>query len=283
MTGFTRILFPVDFSPQSRSVARLVKSMAGHFNAEVTLLHVVDIPHSLRPALAEAGPLHSGARVALEKFAAQEFSGMSVTRELAEGEAAQGIVKFAHEHQISLIMLPTHGYGPFRALLLGSVTAKVLHDAQCPVWTSVHAETMTSHTPDRWKRMLCAIDDTDGSGVPVLKWAAGFAQSQGTDLRLVHAVAGAEAMWTHENDPSMYEFLFHAAREKLAKLQAEAGTSLEIRLVGGSLGAAVRRVALETEADLIITGRATAHRAFERLRNHAYWIIREAPCPVISI
>ncbi len=36
--------------------------------------------------------------------------------------------------------MPTHGYGPFRRFILGSVTAKVLHDADCPVWTGVHLE-----------------------------------------------------------------------------------------------------------------------------------------------
>jgi len=37
-------------------------------------------------------------------------------------------------------MMPTHGLGGFRRFLLGSVTAKVLHDADCPVWTGVHLE-----------------------------------------------------------------------------------------------------------------------------------------------
>jgi nucleotide-binding universal stress UspA family protein len=34
--------------------------------------------------------------------------------------------------------LPTHGLGAFRRSLIGSITAKVLHDAECPVWTGVH-------------------------------------------------------------------------------------------------------------------------------------------------
>ena len=43
------------------------------------------------------------------------------------------IVSYAREHTIDLIMMPTHGYGPFRSLLIGSVTAKVLHDIELPV------------------------------------------------------------------------------------------------------------------------------------------------------
>jgi nucleotide-binding universal stress UspA family protein len=279
MIHFRRILSPVDFSAQSRAVVPFVKAMARRFDAEVVVLHAVEIPHGM-PAI---DPLRMERRVALEQFAAQEFAGTRVVVELAEGDAAQAIVNYAHGREIDLIMLPTHGYGPFRALLLGSVTAKVLHDARCPVWTGVHAEEMTSHAPDRWEKMLCAVDDIDGKDAPVLKWASEFAQSQGMELLLVHAVAGAEGVFTHESDPSMYEFLLNAARGRLAKIQAEAGTALEIRLRGGSVGAVAHQVALETQADLIVTGRGAAAKAFGALRSNAYAIIRQAPCPVISI
>jgi nucleotide-binding universal stress UspA family protein len=103
------------------------------------------------------------------------------------------------------------------------------------------------------------------------------------DLELVHAVAGADGMWTEASDPSMYEFLFHAARERLAKLQASVGTTLEIRVVGGSVGSAVHQAALDYDADLIVIGRGAVRTSYGRLKNSAYSIIRAAPCPVISI
>ena len=34
-------------------------------------------------------------------------------------------------------MMPTHGCGPLRRFLLGSVTAKVLHDVSTAVWTGL--------------------------------------------------------------------------------------------------------------------------------------------------
>ena len=192
------------------------------------------------------------------------------------------IVDCAHEQQADLIMMPTHGYGPFRALLLGSVTAKVLHDVPCPMWTGVHAEQMTSHSPDRWKRVLCAVD-TDERGVAILKWAWQFARQQSLELQLVHAVAGAGGMWTAESDPSMYEFLFHSAREQVTKLQAAAETNLDLRLMGESVGSAVHKAAVDYDADLIVIGRGAIQSSFGRLKNSGYSIIRAAPCPVISI
>ena len=54
------------------------------------------------------------------------------------------IVELAHESpDQTVILMPTHGYGPFRRFILGSNTAKVLHDADCPVWTGVHLETLS--------------------------------------------------------------------------------------------------------------------------------------------
>jgi hypothetical protein len=52
-------------------------------------------------------------------------------------------------------MMSTHGYGAFYRFLLGSVTAKVLHEIQCPVWTGAHLE----EAPAREfsiRRVLCS-------------------------------------------------------------------------------------------------------------------------------
>jgi len=256
MINFKKILYPVDLSAQSRAVAPSVAAMAKRFDSEVVLLHVT-----------------GAAAPEFDQFATGVFSGIPVVRELRAGDPAHQIVSYAEEHKVDLIMMPTHGHGPFRALLLGSVTAEVLHEVHCPVWTGVHAEQMTSHSPARWKRVLCAVE-IDEHGESVLKWASEFARQQRLELRLVHAVAGADAMWTEESNPSMYEFLFDAAREQLAKLQAEAGTHIEIRLMGGSVAIAVHQAALDYDADLVVAGR----------RKHGESaIIRAAPCPVISI
>src|ERR1035438_1854787 len=66
-------------------------------------------------------------------------------QEVVEGDPAGQIVDYARDHDIGLIVMATHGYGPFRRFLLGSVTAKVLHDAGCPVWTGPHLEEAPSY------------------------------------------------------------------------------------------------------------------------------------------
>ena len=60
--------------------------------------------------------------------------------------------------QMDLIVMPTHGYGPFRRFILGSVTAKVLHDADCPVMTGVHLEEAPPIDTIAFRHVLVAVD-----------------------------------------------------------------------------------------------------------------------------
>ena len=76
----------------------------------------------------------------LNAFEPDALAGLNVRRLLLHGDPASKIVELAREEHVDLIAMPTHGYGPFRRFILGSNTAKVLHDADCPVWTGVHIE-----------------------------------------------------------------------------------------------------------------------------------------------
>jgi len=287
MITFQRILFPVDFSARSRAVAPSVQAMAQRFGSELTVLHVVDLPPAgIAPpeaaawaTLIGADKLRESGKIALDRFVAREFAGGPVKAELDEGDPATVIVDHARESNADLIMMPTGGLGAFRRLLLGSVTAKVLHDTAVPVWTGVHADEMAAHPPVRWKRMLCALED-DPRDLPVLQWAAEFASEQKLELRLAHAVRGPEEC---ENNPSFRDFLFNVAQERIDKLQAQAGTKLELCLRVGDAGHVIHQAALGYSADIVVIGRGIIQKAFGRLRSSGYEIIREAPCPVISV
>jgi len=290
VVSFERILFPVDFSQQCTAVAPLVKAMAARFNSEVILLHVVEVPPSwfgtpeagAYDALIDISSMLDDRREALRTFFPAESGGISVQRCVQWGDPASHISQYARQKKIGMIMLPTHGYGPFRSLLLGSVTAKVLHDAECPVWTTAHACEIATNADKPWRQMVCAVDD-DARDLGLLRYAAELASGQGAKLRLVHAVAGfEEEPGDGVNDP-LREFLFGVARERIDKLQAEAGTKLELCLASGVPGKVVRDVARQHAADLVLVGRGRIQQHFGRLRSNAYAIVRDAPCPVISV
>ncbi len=287
MITFQRILFPVDFSERCAAVAPSVQAMATRFGSALTVLHVVDLPPAgIAPPEAAAwatliggSQLREQGKIALGHFISRAFPDLQVAAESAEGDPATMIVDYANHAGVDLIMMPTAGAGAFRRFLLGSVTAKVLHDTAVPVWTGVHAEEIAAHSPDRWKHMLCALDDRTDC-LPVLEWAAQFAADQKLDLRLVHAV---RTPGDCEDNPKFRQFLFDVGQEHIEKLQARAGTKFETCLRLGNPAHIVHEAAVGYSADIVVIGRGLIQRRFGRLRSAAYEIIREAPCPVISV
>src|SRR5271165_2524543 len=186
MPAFRHILFPVDFSSRSAAALPIVISWAQRFQSKVTLLHTVQIPVSAYggpdayPVMLDAQAMEASGRERLEKVG---FPGAE--RLVKVGDPAFEIVEYAEKNGVDLIMMPTHGYGTFRSLLLGSVTAKVLHDAQCAVWTSAHTEDFAGRTGIH--SILCAVEIGPGS-VELVQAAAELAKSCQAKLRLVNAV-----------------------------------------------------------------------------------------------
>ena len=237
MIKFQRILFPVDFSARTAAVVPSIQAMIKRFGFELTVLHVVDLPPSgIAPPEAAAWATLIGAdrlreqgKIALDRFIAREFPGIDGKAGIGRGRSRNVIVDYARDSGADLIMMPTSGLGRFRRLLLGSVTAKVLHDTSVPVWTGVHAEEIAAHPPDRWKQMLCALDD-DPRDLPVLEWAAEFASEQKLELRLVHAVRARRNAKTIRASGS---FSSMSRANGSDKLQAHAGTNFEVCLKAG--------------------------------------------------
>jgi nucleotide-binding universal stress UspA family protein len=177
-------------------------------------------------------------------------------------------------------MMPTHGYGKFRRFLLGSVTARVLHDAQCPVWTAAHVED-EGERPAECREILCAVDGTEKS-VPLIRNAVLLGSELSARVRLVHAVPLLHPDTTTlvAEGPGFYT---EPARRRIQELQRQAGANLLLCLDAGNVSDVVRKVAIHHEADLIVIGRGRIHERFGGIKTNAYSIIRDSPCPVLSL
>jgi nucleotide-binding universal stress UspA family protein len=66
-------------------------------------------------------------------------------------------------------------------------------------------------------------------------------------------------------------------------MQKEAGTNFEVLIEAGNIPETVRRVAENQRADLVLIGRGALPHFAGRLRSHAYAIVRDMPCPVLSV
>jgi nucleotide-binding universal stress UspA family protein len=299
MVTIKHILFPVDFSEQVKAVAPAVRAMAERFGAEVTLLTVMQPyyePVGNMMMLGEMGPPATilvnpeEVRKSLENRLAgalmNELKGVPVKRVVEIGDPAGVITQYARSEGVDLIMMPTHGYGPFRALLLGSVAAKVLHDAECPVWTAAHAarkEEEGGVVPSTGcKTVLCAVDVAPKSG-PLMEWAANFAGAWGAKLRFVHAV-GRSGSWIERQMDREFELTVGKEdREQLEKQIQSLGIRAPLCIAMGDVAEVVREQVLKHNADVVIIGRGMLDETFGRLRTNAYAIIRSASCPVLSV
>ena len=210
-----------------------------------------------------------------------KFEGLKVQRVVIEGSAARVIDDYVRENGTDLIMMPTHGYGVFRTLLLGSVTAKVLHDTACPVWTGVHIENPSAVSPDL-STIMCGVDLTEDS-IATMRFASRLADDSKAKLFLVHAVPGAEVIPEKYFDADLRYCLEQDARKIIGQLQQTAGVAAPLCLGAGKVSHVVRDAALGHRADLVVIGRGRATHTLGRLRSNVYSIVREAPCPVISM
>jgi nucleotide-binding universal stress UspA family protein len=209
-----------------------------------------------------------------------ELQNVSKLEKLVEnGDPADIITEYARKEHVDLIMMPTHGHGPFRRLLLGSVTAKVLHDAHCPVWTDVHDE--VSFARLGCQAVTCAVD-LRPEAVASMQWAAEFAGSHKAELTLMHAIPALDGP-TPPGEVRFRAYLTEYAREYITGLQRKAGITAKVCIEGGKIAETVRNAALHHSADLVVIGQGCLHEMLGGLRSHAYSIIRQSPCPVVRV
>jgi len=289
MTKISRILLPVDFQDTSKRVVHQAAVLARHFHSEIVMLHVVTplsysagtlegtyVPANLDDLLKQ---LLRQAQKNLDEALGSELTGLAVKRLLVEGDPARTIVQTAREEKVDLIVMPTHGYGAFRRFLLGSVTSKILHDSECPIWTGAHLE----EGPARefaMRSILCAVDLSAHSAKTV-QWAAQLAVEFGARLTIAHITAGVDVYGPDGFDfgPAWKEALNRTAAQQIAKLLQEMSIKAEVFIESGDVPKLLDRAAKQNDGDVLVIGRPS----HGRLRATGYGIIRESHIPVLSV
>jgi nucleotide-binding universal stress UspA family protein len=212
----------------------------------------------------------------LEQFQASHFTAVNSEVSVRSGGVAEAIIEFAEEKNVGLIMMPTRALGRRRQYLIGSTTAKVLHDAPCHVWTSPHPRELSPFRP--YRRIVVALDYRSLS-VPLLVRASEFAELFGASLSIVSAIPSAPGAGRH-----LMRELKKDLESLLEKQLEKSPVKASIRLLEGTPGEVIGDVTEDIEgADLIITGRGRLDEAAGYLHSHNYEIIWNAPCPVVTL
>ena len=283
-----KILLPVDFPNTSLRVVHQAAALAHHFHSEIMMLHVVTaLSHTA--GVPEDGPesaawdmlaeIIRGAEKNLDQSLGPELDGLTIKRMLVKGGVAHAIVKTAEEEKADLIMMPSYGH-TFSQFLLGSVTAKVLHGTECPVWTDAHVEELPVQELAICN-VLCAVDFNPYNHTTVSR-AAQMAAEFGARLTLAHVTAGVEVWGPGGSyvNPEWKEVLVGYASQHIAELQQDIGIKADVFIGSGDVPKVLSQAAKQTKADLLVTG---CNPYGGHLRTHGYAIICAVPIPVLSV
>ena len=141
----TRILVPVDFSPDADGALEYAAGLAARLGASIEILHVIDdsfltgawsaelqVPHATEflKRLRDEAELRLGRL--RESIASR---GITATVAVQQGPPARTIAAHAADGGFDLIAMGTHGRTGLSHVLLGSVAERVVRLAPCPVLT----------------------------------------------------------------------------------------------------------------------------------------------------
>lgn len=142
---YKHILIPTDGSPLSRKAARAGIRFARKAGARITAYRALELP---LPYLGAEGALMDPAVIDTLERAARREAEKSVAGIAAAAKAAgvrcqtylsrpvtphEGIIQAARRKKCDAIFIASHGRGGVGALLLGSVTQRVLAHSRIPV------------------------------------------------------------------------------------------------------------------------------------------------------
>lgn len=189
---YQRIVVGMDGSLSSEKGLGAALAIARRAQAEIRLIHVLDVSQSAyvdshtRAPWTTANP-DRNAREYLERFVLDISTRWSlrVSYDVMNGDAADQLVKAADRPGTDLLVVTSHGRGPFERFWLGSVADRVMREATSPVLL-VPAATASASS----ERIGHILSPLDGSRLAehALDGAASLAEFFGARLTLLRVV-----------------------------------------------------------------------------------------------
>ena len=139
---FRHILCAVDFSDCSLAALAQALCLARQTAAQLTLLHVIEIPPELHENAMAADFDVDRIRAAAEAEALRRLRDLvpqrsqipgTVTTTVEEGRAYREVLRKAADVKADLIVMGVHGRGALDLTIFGSSTHHVIREARCPV------------------------------------------------------------------------------------------------------------------------------------------------------
>lgn len=295
MPPLQTILCALDFERDSEAAAVLAADLAERVHAALHLVHVDPVDRSAVEAAA-GSPLDRAythrLAVAVDTALGAEgaFDLLGPTVHVVHGQApADAVVRSAATLGADVVVVGTHAEGGLARVIAGSTASEVVRRSPVPVLVVPEA---SEHGPGPDRPVLVAVDFSELT-VPALEHAATLAATYGASVEPVHVLEGGpEArldlgglLTLGDLHTGPHEGTRARATRALRQLAHAAGLDPEaVHIVTGAPDAAIARLAAARGAGAIVMG-THGRTGWDRVRlgSVAEWVVRHAPCPVLTV
>jgi nucleotide-binding universal stress UspA family protein len=148
MITLNKVLVATDFSDVAGAALTYGSELAKRFGARLHVVHIAENAFMLNVGAAGYVADVTEIQREIDEEARRQIDSCTAgieprptTAVISAGSSpAFGIVDYAKEHDIDLVVIGTHGRGGVTRMILGSVAEKVVRMAPCPVLTVHHPE-----------------------------------------------------------------------------------------------------------------------------------------------
>ena len=284
-----RIVVGMDFREPSVAAARWTALELAP-QAEIVIVHAVDVPRPPRPLRGILAPVEPvaenavvGARARLASLGAW-VDGTRVVGEVAIGPAAERLIEAVDTHAADLLVIADHGERRGVWEFLGTTAERVIQQSSVPVLV---ARCLPEGAP---RRIVAAVDDSSVAR-RALRWAAFLGRQLGAKVIPLHAlepvvhapVELAGVMPIEE----IHDDLRVETGRWLKEQAREAGAGSDVARCEVRVGEPIHEIfeAVERErADLVVIGSRGAYSPIgAALGGVARAVLREAPVSVLVV
>ena len=139
MLANKKILFPIDFSEESKKIIPYVKEMAEKLQSEIQVLYVVHVTPYYEGVGVELtlvadfeGVVLKQAETRMTAFIDEHFKGMAVKGAVLSGYPGETILEYAASEDVGMIIMG-HSKKGLQRIILGSVAGYVVKNSAIPV------------------------------------------------------------------------------------------------------------------------------------------------------
>lgn len=292
------ILIPHDFSTCSRQAMAYAIELAAHTGAELHILHVEvihsdgELPEDANKTKAQI--LHDHLKKEIAQCAIEQdlfVSDINAIRYivLRNISASAAIIQYCTDYNIDLVVMGTHGRKGLTRSLLGSVAEEVVRMAPATVLT-VREEEQVKPLRQHTSRIEVPVDFSDFSA-SALHYAKELAASFDATLEVVHVIEERlHPAFYNTGVFSIYDIEPGIETKVVEELKAfyamvggpdvKAGFTV---LYGTPSKEIIHRLETQKSDLLVISTHGLTGMKRTLLGSVAEKLVREAPCPVITI